>query len=303
MKKSILFTLFLSFLLPAVAQVNAYFENNPVWHVERVSYSGWDCSGTINSGNYTLAGDTVVNSLTYKKVVKQGLISLINSSCEVYSTGFYQDPVPLFYLRSLDKKMYIYLPNEALEYLLYDFDLEVGDTLPESYTYNSSNHTQEIIVESIDSVQTPNGWMKRFELSEGYALFEGAGSTGGLDEPVFPLFLSGSHTLLCYSLQDTTYFPQFGSGTCFSGVGLSETEVQQAEVYPNPFTNETTIHLNSEVVNARFNLYTINGVLLQNLQFSGNSMTLKRGDLPSGIYFYRIAAENKETLSGRIIIQ
>lgn len=283
MKKLILSALFLSLLLPSIAQVNAYFENNPVWHVEKVSYSGWDCSGMINSANYTLAGDTVVNGLTYKKVLKQGLISLINTSCVVYSTGFYQDPVPPFYLRSLDKKMFIYLPNEAQEYLLHDFDLEVGDTLPESYTYNSGNSSIDIIVESIDSIQTPNGWMKRFELTDGYALFEGAGSTGGLDESVFPMFLSGSHGLLCYSLQDTTYFPQFGSGTCFSDVGLNETEVQQIEVYPNPASENVTITASAKF--DEISIMTIDGRLLKTVVPTDVSMTLNVSSLSPGTYF------------------
>ena len=303
MKNLILSTFFLSFFLPAFAQINAYFENNPVWHVMKTSYSGWDCSGVIDSRIYTLGGDTLINSLTYKKVMKHGELSTINTSCIVSGAFVYTDNVASFYLRSLDKKMYIYLLSEPQEQLLYDFDLAVGDTLPESYTYNP-NQDGIMVVTSIDSTLTPNGYMKRFSLENGnYMLFEGAGSTGGLDEPIFPYFLSGTHSLLCYYMDDTTYFPVYNLGSCAPSVGLTKLEKQEAYAFPNPFIDETTIQLSNHAVNATISLYSINGVMLSKQTFSGDSITLKRGELSSGVYFYSITENNQVTSSGRIVVQ
>jgi len=303
MKNLILSTFFLSFFLPAFAQVNTYFENNPVWHVKKTSYSGWDCSGVIDSRIYTLGGDTLINSLTYKRVMKHGEFSTIDAGCVVSGFYPYSDNVPSFYLRSLDKKMYIYLLNDLQEYLLYDFDLAVGDTLPDSYTCHT-NQGEIMVVTSIDSTLTPNGYMKRFSLENGnYVLFEGAGSTGGLDEPIFPLFLSGNNALLCYYMDNTTYFPEYNLGSCAPSVGLTKLEAQEVHVFPNPFINETTIQLSNHAVNATVRLYSINGVMLSKQTFSGDSITLKRGELSSGVYFYSITEDNQITSSGRIVVQ
>jgi len=303
MKKLLLSTLFFSLLLPAIAQVNTYFENNPVWHVKKTSYTGWDCSGVIDSRIYTLGADTLINALTYKKVMGHGELSSINTSCVVVGSQTYTNSIPYFYLRSLDKQLYIYLLNDAQEYLLYDFDLAVGDTLPETYTHTSSQDGI-MVVAAIDSTLTSNGYLKQFSIANtDYVLFEGAGSTGGLDEPIFPLFLSGTHSLLCYYLDGTTYFPEYNLGSCFSGAGLTKIAAEEAHVFPNPFQNETTIQLSKPVFNANVRLYTINGTLLQNRQFSGDSVTLKRGELSSGVYFYSITEENQVTVSGRVVVE
>lgn len=301
----LIFTFFQLSTFLSFSQVNTYFENNPVWHVETASYSGWDCSGSIDSYNYYMEGDTIIDTLTYKKIFRQGVVTLINSSCQPYDNNLYINQTPSFFLRSFNKKMYIYRPEDQFETLLYDFNLTIGDTLPETYTYNPSNSSYLMIVESIDSVSTPNGYLKKFALSGGNldTLYEGIGSTGGLEESIFPLFLSGSHQLRCYSLNNSSYVPTISSSTCYITVGIPDlSNKNEHKVFPNPFSSKMEIQLNSEVNDAELTIFTPNGLKVKTIVFSGNRFNFEREELNAGMYYYQIKPGDANSLTGKFVI-
>jgi len=56
--------------------------------------------------------------------------------------------------------MFIFVPGDTAEMLLYDFDLEVGDTLPVTY-----NNPPGVYVTAVDSFYTSAGYRKRFMLA------------------------------------------------------------------------------------------------------------------------------------------
>jgi hypothetical protein len=74
-------------------------------------------------------------------------------------------------------------------------------------------------------------------------------------------------------------------------------------VYPNPFSTSTTFSLANEVNNATISLYDITGKEVKQINFSGKQVTLDRGMLTSGIYFYTIVNEDQSTKTGKLIIQ
>lgn len=281
----------------AFSQINSYFQNNPEWEINFASY-GMDCVGYQDHYNYYLNGDTLINTDVFKKVFKKGIYSQLDASCMPYNHTPYVETLPSFFLRSLGKQVFLILPGETDDTLLFDFDLEVNDTLP--LTYN--NEDPSLTVTAIDSTLTPNGYLKSFQLSNGYYLYEGIGSSGGLVEGIFPYFLSGIHQLLCYSLNDTAYVLSSG-GSCTVSLSIQEFKNEFiSTVYPNPFTENTIIRLNQELSNATLVVLDLTGAMVKSISFSGTEVKLERDGLSSGVYSYQVRSGSEKFSAGKIVL-
>jgi hypothetical protein len=286
----------------SLAQDNAYFNNNPEWHILMDTYSANDCTGYRDSYNYYLNGDTTMNAQIYKKVYKKGIKSQRNSNCQLFNPTPYRDTKPAFCLRSSGKKMFLIMANSTNEELLYDFNLTIGDTLPKTYTYNPGNSNYVMYVTAIDSIYTENGYLKRFALNKKDTLFEGIGSTGGLNESIFPLFLSGQHELICYGLNHIPYV-HTKAGPCDLAVGVQSSKVEHTlSIFPNPFSEKTTLQFNKEMKNAILQIFDTNGSLIRTTRFSGSSFVIERKELKYGIYYYQVISDKTDRLSGKLVI-
>ncbi len=169
-------------------QVNTYLQNNPVWHVgTSCSFSGPSCIQNEDYNYYT-NGDTVFHTLTYKKIYKKGKGSYSWMASPPIPPGcsgnyYYLGANASYFIRSAGKSMFLRQPSDTSEYLLYDFNLAIGDTLPNSYNYNNAGG-KKIQVTAIDSFHTPYGYRKRFAIngtgSGAQYLIEGIGNSHGL---------------------------------------------------------------------------------------------------------------------------
>jgi hypothetical protein len=73
-------------------------------------------------------------------------------------------------------------------------------------------------------------------------------------------------------------------------------------IYPNPFTDYTTIKLSDAVQTQKIELIDIHGRIVRTIEnVNSNSVTIHRGNLPSGIYFITIQA--KDTYVRKVIIR
>ncbi len=92
----------------------------------------------------------------------------------------------------------------------------------------------------------------------------------------------------------------------FYSVGISETSFDiSITIFPNPFTNSTTITLSSSIANQQSTI-TITDVLgkeIKTLHFTGKECVIEKGDMEKGIYFVQITDENKNIINRKIIIQ
>lgn len=76
------------------------------------------------------------------------------------------------------------------------------------------------------------------------------------------------------------------------------------KVYPNPFNESTTFELNGkEFNNVDFKIYDIAGRLLRTEGFKGNIFEFHRGQLSSGLYFYKLETEGRLISSGKVIVR
>jgi len=308
MLRSLLIVLFLIFYTSIItsAQENTYFENNPVWQVSSICSAPYPC--VLNETyNYYIGGDTVLNGLTYKMILKTGIgfySYFGNPPVPPFCVGSYeyQNQSPEFFLRSLGKQMYVLACAGCEEELLYDFDLEVGETLPLSH----NNWSEDITVLAIDSIYTPFGYRKRFEISGSQSwadyLIEGIGHSKGLVEPI-NIPLECGFDLNCFSLNDIAYYPEPGEG-CMLTVDISETENSSVfSVYPNPFNERTTISFSNVIGVPVVKVYNLQGQQVQvRINAFNERIEIERSSLNSGLYIFELTDDTQILATGKLLI-
>jgi hypothetical protein len=189
-----------------------------------------------------ISGDTIIGTYTYKKMIYHGLHYEQQQSPSPSAppcNPTYTFSEPYAYLRQDSSKLYIRGIYEQTDSLLYDFDLQIGDSLPLSF----NNSLSDIIVTGITTLQVGNESRKVFQLSTNgqpiEQLIEGIGHNWGLIGTMQPFEFSETE-LVCFSRNDTTYFTS-PAGICDLNVGIEETKtVLEASIYPNP-TNHTLV--------------------------------------------------------------
>ena len=74
-------------------------------------------------------------------------------------------------------------------------------------------------------------------------------------------------------------------------------------IFPNPFISSTTIHTNGNLQNATLTIYNFNGQILKQVTtISGQTVSISRDNLPSGLYFIRLTEENNLIAVAKLII-
>ena len=118
--------------------------------------------------NNIIEGDTTIGEFTYKKLMQTGTASNEFS----YVAGIRQDEESgKIYIKSMDSNF-----CGGQDTLLYDFGLQVGDTLTQCTEIQGDLH----IVELIDSIYLEGYWLKRIHTNHLTVLIEGIGSTSSL---------------------------------------------------------------------------------------------------------------------------
>jgi hypothetical protein len=87
-----------------------------------------------------------------------------------------------------------------------------------------------------------------------------------------------------------------------SGIDMIDGE-DAITVYPNPFTNSLTLSMNDDVVveNSAFVLYTVLGEEIMRTEIRVTSTTIETATIPSGVYFYKVIANNQTIQSGKLM--
>lgn len=298
-------TIFLAFYNTTKAQENVYFQNNPLWKITaNCSFGGYCIKNEFY--NYYTQGDTTIDSINYVQIYKRAQGTLTwnstgpNFGCEGSFVNF--ETQPTCFLRSLDKQMFIRMPGDTIEMLLYDFNLEVGDTLP--VTYNC--YFPSITVAAIDSIYTPNGFKKRFTLAGNtwsQYLLEGIGHSRGLIEPLVSPF-DCTYSLNCYGYNDSSYYPNTNL-SCDAAIGIIEkTGLIETRIYPNPFSDFTTFYFDKTLKNVELSLFSVLGEKIKTLKSNTeNELILNRDGLFAGAYFYELKQGGRIISNGKVMIK
>ncbi|MEI6123534.1 MAG: T9SS type A sorting domain-containing protein [Bacteroidota bacterium] len=235
----------------------------------------------------------------------------------MYTPSYFNYYLGAFREDTTDRKVFFLPPDSISGTLLYDFDLNLGDTLPITYTNNDHNDINEPvtnIVTSVDSVLIGNEYHKRFEISAYnwggnfapyVSLIEGIGSTFGFlgwlrPDPEVPI---GS-TLLCFKLNGLTVFPD-SNYQCdiVSSINESIKSEPIVQIFPNPFNLTTKISFNITYKTVDIELTDIQGKLINKHKcINCDEIILDRKGVENGFYFLRMTFDNKNIEIKKIII-
>ncbi len=100
---------------------------------------------------------------------------------------------------------------------------------------------------------------------------------------------------------ESVFLAKFSCGKIMSVDELQD-EIS-LQISPNPFVMQTVFYFKGQIKNAQLILYDVLGNREKEIAFSGKQVTIERGDMPSGIYFYQITSEEKQIATGKLIIQ
>ncbi|MBI3238237.1 MAG: hypothetical protein HYZ43_05250, partial [Flavobacteriia bacterium] len=237
-----IFLLFLA-LVP-VSQAQNYLQPGSRWRINASGLSLLEPCYYNEQYVCEITGDSLISGQTYQKIIYHGLRTEGPTSPGPNNCA---PPTTFSRLYALVRqnglKLYIY--NGSGEQLLYDFDLQVGDTLPLSF----NNYDDQITVDSITTMQIGNEVRNVFHFTQQNQSFEinkiieGVGHNWGFIGIMQP-FEFNETSLECFAINDTAYYPSLGA-LCELNVGLSEQqELVLLNAYPNP--TDATIVIETE---------------------------------------------------------
>lgn len=307
MKKLIPLIIFLPFL-QAKAQTSVYHpfpDSNAVWNVYAYSCC-WaaNCpppptpNPVLMDSYYTyfIKGDTLVNGTLYHKIYKNGYSHEHCNFGNTVNNWFYYDSVYTGAYRedTLTKTVYFLFANNSSECLLYDFDLNVGDTIKDACQISLWG-----TVSSIDSILIDSNYRKRINFSSFQSLIEGIGTTSGLIEPFFSLEIGA--TLLCFKQNNQILYPDTAT-TCdlITASGEIENPVKDLKIFPNPASAELNINFIIDKQSfVELHLFNSLGEKIKvftegNIKQGENRINFSAEDIPKGIYFLRIKIDENE---------
>ena len=313
MIKSKIFLVFIStyFFLPieSISQINIYHpfpDSNVVWRETRYATDGgfgyyqWDEERFIK-------GDTVIGLYTYHKIYESGLFAHYYVSPNILDTSYYYyNDLVTFIREDNNKKVYVYFNNDEL---IYDFNLQLGDTIPNGIIHNT---TDTIIISEIDSIFDGMNFRKRFNLSSTSAssflnasIIEGIGTTIGLFSDLEAGAFEMNNELHCFIQNDSVKYTDSSMYACDIIDNTNAIDLNESiSIFPNPFNEYTTITFSKPMSgrSAQMKLYNSLGLLVRTENIDQEThYKLYRNELADGIYFYQVTGV-KFSMVGKIIL-
>lgn len=178
--------------------------------------------------------------------------------------------------------------------------------------------------ESVFVENTPDGGyiLLGTENSNAHLIKTDASGNSGCNEQAFYPVLSsmsfvnsGGLTMPVIQIADTSgnisagenSITVFDSTICSSGIGIAEHGfILEAHVFPNPFSESATISVGRQELEAgklELKIFDVYGKEIRHSELRTSNSRLERGDLASGIYFYKLEGENGAGMSGKLMIE
>ncbi len=270
-------------------------DSNAVWNFEAIN----PCPQIVNliqNFSITISGDTTINSITYHKLFTPYVMeSYIGTNCGSTFPGYKgavrQDT-------SL-KRAYVVKPFNNIEQLLYDFNMQIGDTV-KGVIASISVDADTVI--SIDSILVGGSYRKKWNITNGISIIEGLGSTYGLVQNstagligTFPNFL-----ITCFSQNGVSIYPN-NSTTCplISSLNTLSETAKEIKIYPNPSKGVFIVDFNGlEIKEIILNDLFGQLILKEN---TSNSINLSIDNLKTGLYILIVTDKNNKSTFRKII--
>ncbi|MBN4051299.1 T9SS type A sorting domain-containing protein [bacterium AH-315-M05] len=247
---------------------------------------------------YTLGTDTIIGIYSYKKLYKSGnniSYTVINNdptNCYITSYSYFYGYAGAIRQDIPNKKVYFLPPSSSTDTLLYDFDLNVGDTLGPGYLYNNNQY-----VTAIDSTLDKCGmYRKTFYINgSGAPYTEGIGSLWGLLEPTEICVCDYSWSMSCFSHANDTCVDSSSCQLILNIIQEVTKAVTNIKVYPNPASYQS-INLEYELNQSEevdISIFDNFGKIVKEINnipsgFGKHTVVIDVSGLPSGLYLCRL---------------
>ncbi len=275
--------------VPVKAQFNVYHpfpDSNAVWGMGSGCMDGQCGDGAYIQSYYE--GDTVMDGQYYHRVQKIYAPYSNNGCC------YPPDNLPAGYLREDTTAMRVYWRTQGLneEILLYDFDVQVGDTL----TGYMGSCDMTWTVGSIDSILIDLNYRKRinyevsFDPGIQFSIIEGIGSTYGLTTCPFVPFEMGIF-LSCYTVDGDLLYPPSGADMAACGDLTSAVDPHMAlgssplTCMPNPATDRLVLQCDVSRLPLDVSVVDLTGVVHLRYVLNMANSAIDISSLSSGVYF------------------
>ncbi|MFK7755873.1 MAG: T9SS type A sorting domain-containing protein [Flavobacteriales bacterium] len=301
---SVVLTFALAFsILEASGQTFDYFENDPEWRCShRYNLSGEPPEFTSKKDYiYYFDGDSLVNDTFYLQLFERG---------EIVTSGVTENTFNSFNSLIRQEGKRIYQRLDETEYLLYDFDLEIGDMFPDVLHYSNSSFPEQT-VQNVDSILINGNYHRTFS-GNSDLIIEGIGHWQGVfNEPMINIPLDAFYQLHCYRQLGEVEYVTDNWLECNFNVSVEEQKSElMVSVYPNPTANVLFIELPTRLLSS---LGANLQIIIRNSQgkqvFSeivSNSNPTASVDLSSnasGIYLVSVVSQGKLLSSKRVILE
>lgn len=288
-----------SLLLALVISAGAFYSQTSLYHQFPASAATWNINYTLVMGmcppalatitdNYSIIipGDTTINSTTYHKLfipyVQHSPASCPVSETAGYKGGIREDVVA--------KKVYIIPPSGPSEQLLYDFSMQVGDTL-KGYLANGWPTLHKVT--GIDSVQVGASYRKRWTLNpvsssfppNNFRIIEGVGSDYGLLK-VLPggIVDYPAISITCFKHNGLPLYPStVTSCNLITSLNSYSYDTDQIKISPNPVNNQFSIAMSTNEAMA-VTIYDINGKKVLSPILNKGQQEINVSALSEGVY-------------------
>ena len=311
MRKILITTLL---LLPFFVWSQSYIpipaDSTSEWRVKNVYHFKSNICLHIDDIKYYFIGDTLIDTFTYSKLYKSGVYyqEPIGPDANCDSVIYHFTDVLVGGIRNDAGKVYFKSIYNDPEILLYDFTLNIGDTLKRPYFVFDAN-----IIVAIDTVTINNRQHRRFfidsdtlspaTIDSTQYITEGIGSSTGLLKAAN---FESANDLLCYAENHIPIYPVGSS--CILNVGINkikdDNQKESVQLYPNPVKD--IINLEFKNINhndLELTIYNMMGKQVKQFQIPRGELKymLNLSKLDAGLYFYKIWNETGIIYSGKII--
>lgn len=256
------------------------------WSVD-VYYNPFEGTPSTATYHVSLGNEVSVNGKIYTQVFSNGAESCL--------------------LREENGIVYRYFDSSQEEKVLFDFTLEAGEEFPiddsafpefpwtlsctspnlPSWVFDPVLH-----VSSVEYIEIAGELRKFIIFEEGswfpYTWIEGIGNFTGFDLMAEMIDITDYSKIACFTTNNETYL-LFEATSCDSTMSVTESEITQAVLYPNPITGTSTIRL-PDANEAQMFIYNMFGQLVKTMESIDGQFQIHANDFPSGLYFYKIYA-------------
>lgn len=253
----------------------------------------WDT--TFFTISYKLSGDTIINSVTYKKMY---------SSLEEIPINW---NLVCFMREDANRKVWLKDNFWEDEFLMYDFSINEGDSIQVGFP-----EPVYLYVDSITSV-TVNGTLRpkycmSCKIMPDYreTWIEGIGSNKGIISSGSAFIVGGWSWLLCMSEGGELIYMNPNYNSCYLiSTDIIEKNNSIIQVYPNPAKDKLILNLGHDGNYEEIKLINSQGVVVlhEDLLDCHDNFFIDISKLPKGFYLYMLTTSQKLTLSGKIVIK